>query len=181
MAVLNNYWPGYLNSPTNAEPTIYHYVRKNGIADSRIVVNRLKAFFGEAATPENEFGYAWLPKRNAEKDYGTMPMIEDALAGKLKVLWIVGQNPAVTLPEPEADVRSDREARDPGGAGALGDGDRGVLAAARRRPEVDRDRGDPAARGVLHGEERHDQQLGRHGAVAPRRRAAARAGQAPTA
>ncbi|HSS79344.1 MAG TPA: molybdopterin-dependent oxidoreductase, partial [Thermoanaerobaculia bacterium] len=26
-----------------------------------------------------------------------MPMFEDALAGKLKVLWVVGQNPAVTL------------------------------------------------------------------------------------
>ena len=25
-------------------------------------------------------------------------MFEDALAGKLKLLWIVGQNPAVTLP-----------------------------------------------------------------------------------
>ena len=98
MAVLYNYLPGYLNSPTNAEPTICHYVRKNGIADSRYLVNMLKAFFGEAATKENDFGYAWLPKRDAVKDYGTMPMFEDALAGKLKMLWIVGQNPAVTVP-----------------------------------------------------------------------------------
>ena len=98
MAVLYNYYPGYLNSPTNAEPTIYHYVRKNGIADSRYLVNTLKAFFGEAATFENDYGYEWLPKRDAVKDYGTMPMFEDALAGKLKMLWIVGQNPAVTLP-----------------------------------------------------------------------------------
>ena len=98
MAVLYNYMPGYLNSPTNAEPTIFHYVRKNGIADSRCLVNTLKAFFGDAATAENDYAYAWLPKRNAVKDYGTMPMFEDALAGKLKMLWIVGQNPAVTLP-----------------------------------------------------------------------------------
>ena len=98
MAVLYNYYPGYLNSPTNAEPTIYHYVRKNGIADSRYLVNTLKAFFGEAATAENDYAYAWLPKRDAAKDYGTLPMFEDALAGKLKLLWIVGQNPAVTLP-----------------------------------------------------------------------------------
>ena len=98
MAVLYNYMPGYLNSPTNAEPTIYHYVRKNGIADSRYLVNTLKAFFGDSATAENEYGYAWLPKRLASKDYGTMPMFEDALAGKLKMLWVVGQNPAVTLP-----------------------------------------------------------------------------------
>ena len=31
----------------------------------------LKAFFGDAATPENDFAYAWLPKRNAAKDYNT--------------------------------------------------------------------------------------------------------------
>ena len=73
-------------------------MRKNGIADSRYLVNTLKAFFGDAATAENDYAYAWLPKRNASKDYGTMPMFEDALAGKLKMLWIVGQNPAVTLP-----------------------------------------------------------------------------------
>ena len=90
--------PGYLNSPSNAEPAIRDYVRKNGIADSRYLVNMLKAFFGEAATAENDYAYAWLPKRNAAKDYGTLPMFEDALAGKLKLLWIVGQNPAVTMP-----------------------------------------------------------------------------------
>ena len=73
-------------------------MRKNGIADSRYLVNTLKAFFGDAATAENDYAYAWLPKRNAAKDYGTLPMFEDALAGKLKLLWIVGQNPAVTLP-----------------------------------------------------------------------------------
>src|SRR5271168_785467 len=79
MAVLYNYMPGYLNSASNAEPTIHDYVRKNGIAES-------------------DYAYAWLPKRNASKDYGTLPMFEDALAWKLKLLWIVGQNPAVTVP-----------------------------------------------------------------------------------
>ena len=98
MAVLYNYMPGYLNSASNAEPTIRDYVRKNGVADSRYLVNTLKAFFGEAATEENDYAYEWLPKRDAAKDYGTLPMFEDALAGKLKLLWIIGQNPAVTLP-----------------------------------------------------------------------------------
>src|SRR6516162_2912639 len=95
MAVLYNYMPGYLNSPSNAEPTIYDYVRKNGIADSRSLVNTLKAFFGEAANAGNDYGYAWLPKRSATKDYGTMSIFESALAGDMKMLWIVGQNPAV--------------------------------------------------------------------------------------
>jgi len=98
MAVLYNYMPGYLNSASNAEPGIRDYVRKNGIADSRYLVNTLKAFFGEAATAENDYAYEWLPKRDAAKDYGTLPMFEAALAGTLKVLWVIGQNPAVTLP-----------------------------------------------------------------------------------
>jgi Uncharacterized anaerobic dehydrogenase len=51
MAVLYNYMPGYLNSASNAEPTIYDYVRKNGIADSRYLVNTLKAFFGRRPPP----------------------------------------------------------------------------------------------------------------------------------
>src|SRR5258708_26350161 len=90
--------PGYLNSASNAEPTIHDYVRKNGIADGRYLVNTLKAFFGEAATAGNEYAYAWLPKRNASTDYGTPPMFADALARKLQLLWIVRPHPAVPAP-----------------------------------------------------------------------------------
>src|ERR1700751_1732873 len=98
MAVLYNYMPGYLNSASNGEPTIHDYVRKKGIADSRDLGNPLNAFFGEAATADNDYAYGWLPKRDAAKDYGTLAMFEDALAGNLKLLWIIGQNPAVTVP-----------------------------------------------------------------------------------
>ena len=102
-------------------------MRKNGIADSRYLVNTLKAFFGEAATFENDYGYEWLPKRDAVKDYGTLPMFEDALAGKMKMLWIVGQNPAVTLSNPRVTFDAiPGEARDARGPGALGDEDGGV-------------------------------------------------------
>ena len=178
MAVLYNYYPGYLNSPTNAEPTIYHYVRKNGIADSRYLVNMLKAFFGDAATTENDYGYEWLPKRDAAKDYGTLPMFEDALAGKLKLLWIVGQNPAVTLPNLKLTFEAMAKLETLVVQEIWETETAAFWKPARRRPEVHQHRGDPAARGVLHGEERHHQQLGRHGAVAPRRREAAGAGQA---
>src|SRR4029453_13441217 len=53
---------------------------------------------GDYATPENDFCYAWLPKKNAAKNYGTLSIFEDALADKLKLLWIVGQNPPVPPP-----------------------------------------------------------------------------------
>jgi formate dehydrogenase major subunit len=96
--VLNNYMPGYLNYPAHTEPTLAEYTKKNGSGDTKFLVNTLKAFFGDAGTAENDFGYSWLPKRSATKDYGTMSIFEDALAGKMKMLWIVGQNPAVTTP-----------------------------------------------------------------------------------
>jgi len=98
MGVLNNYMPGYLNYPTHTEPTLAEYTKRNGTGDRKFLVNTLKAFYGDAATPANDFCYAWLPKRSSAKDYSTMAIFEDALAGAMKMLWIVGQNPAVTTP-----------------------------------------------------------------------------------
>src|SRR6201981_1366701 len=98
MGVLNNYMPGYLNYPTHSEPTLAEYTKRNGTEDRKFLINTLKAFYGDAATAENDFAYAWLPKRSATRDYGTMSIFESALAGTMKMLWIVGQNPAVTTP-----------------------------------------------------------------------------------
>src|SRR5246127_1456444 len=98
MGVLNNYMPGYLNYPAHTEPTLAEYTKRNGTGDRRFLINTLKAFYGDAATPDNDFAYAWLPKRSAAKDYGTLAIFENALAGTMKMLWIVGQNPAVTMP-----------------------------------------------------------------------------------
>lgn len=98
MGVLNNYLPGYMNYPAHTEPTLEAYTQKNGTGDRRFLINLLKAFFGDAATAENDFAYAWLPKRSASKDYNTLGIFESALAGTIKVLWIIGQNPAVTTP-----------------------------------------------------------------------------------
>src|SRR5262249_36443146 len=98
MGVLNNYRPGHMAPPPGTAPTLEAYTRKKGTGDRRFLVNMLKAFYGDEATPANDFGYAWLPKKGAGKNYGTLSIFEDALAGKLKMLWIVGQNPAVTTP-----------------------------------------------------------------------------------
>ena len=98
MGVLNNYLPGYMDYPSHTEPTLEAYTIKNGTGDRRFLINMLKAFYGDYATPENDFCYAWLPKKSAAKNYGTLSIFEDALEDKLKLLWIVGQNPAVTTP-----------------------------------------------------------------------------------
>ncbi len=98
MGVLNNYLPGYMDYPSHTEPTLEAWTKKNGTGDRRFLVNMLKAFYGDSATPANEFGYGWLPKKSAAKNYGTLSIFQDALAGQMKLLWIVGQNPAVTTP-----------------------------------------------------------------------------------
>ncbi len=98
MGVLNNYLPGYLNYPAHTEPTLADWTQENGTLRRKFLINTLKAMYGKAATAENDFGYAWLPKRDAAKDYSSFGIFESALAGTLKVLWIVGQNPAVTTP-----------------------------------------------------------------------------------
>jgi formate dehydrogenase major subunit len=98
MGVLNNYTPGYLNWPSHNEPTLDAWTDNNGTLRRKFLVNMLKAFYGDAATPENEYGYAWLPKRSLAKDYSAIGIFESALAGGIKLLWITGQNPAVTSP-----------------------------------------------------------------------------------
>ena len=98
MAVLNNYWGGYCDYPVHIEPTLEAWTKRNGTINRKMVVNTLKAWFGENASPANEFGYAWVPKRSTKKDYGAYGLVDDMFAGKLKALWVLGQNPLVTNP-----------------------------------------------------------------------------------
>jgi len=98
MALLNGYMPGYLSYPVHTQPTLTAWTKDNGTVRAKFLVNQLKAWFGENATADNDFGYGWLPKKNAGKDYSILGMFESALAGKMKLMYVIGQNPAVTNP-----------------------------------------------------------------------------------
>lgn len=98
MALLYNYLPGYLSYPSHTEPTLKDYAHKYGTFRAKFLINNLKAWFGENATPENDFGYGWLPKKNASRNYSIFSILESALEGKMKFAYIVGQNPMVTQP-----------------------------------------------------------------------------------
>ena len=98
MSVLNGYMFGYLNSPNHNHPTLEAWTKDNGTFRRKFTVNGLKAWFGDNATAENDFGWKWLPKKNGAKDYSVYGILDAAYAGKLKVLWAVGQNPMVTNP-----------------------------------------------------------------------------------
>jgi formate dehydrogenase major subunit len=96
MAVLNHYLPGYLNYPNADQTSLKEWTKSNGTFREKFFVNTLKAWFGDNATAENDFGYGMLPKRNPGKDYTVYGMMESALHGQLKMLYVIGQNPIVT-------------------------------------------------------------------------------------
>ncbi len=98
MSVLNGYMFGYLNAPSHDQPTLQAWTKANGTFRRKFLVNGLKAWFGDNATAENDFGYGWLPKKSGSRDYSVYGMIDAAYAGTLKLMWIMGQNPLVTNP-----------------------------------------------------------------------------------
>ena len=99
---LYNILPGYLPMPNPAEhPTLDDWVdsvRKPGSkgfwskADA-YAINLLKAYWGGAATPDNDFCFDYLPKITG--DHGTYRSVLDMIDGKVKGYFLLGQNPAV--------------------------------------------------------------------------------------
>jgi formate dehydrogenase major subunit len=94
--------PGYLPMPTSLELTLDAYLKKNK-ADKgwwnnidKYIVSLLKAYYGDAATRENDFGYAWLPRLTGDHSYFGYWL--DMADGKLEGLFAMGQNPAVGSP-----------------------------------------------------------------------------------
>jgi formate dehydrogenase major subunit len=59
----------------------------------RYAVSLLKAWYGESAQPENEFGFHNLPKLSG--DFSFQPMLLAMKDGRLRGLFCMGQNPAV--------------------------------------------------------------------------------------
>ena len=98
---LYNLLPGYLNMPSalKAHDTLADYIATEISPTSywvhfpKFMVSLLKAWFGDAATKENDYGYDWLPK--IVGDHSHMPMFVAMAEGKIKGLMAMGQNPAV--------------------------------------------------------------------------------------
>ena len=56
-------------------------------------VSLLKAWWGELATKDNDFGFDWLPRITG--DHGTYQTTLDMLDGRVEGYFLLGQNPAV--------------------------------------------------------------------------------------
>ncbi len=96
MAVLSHYFPGYLDYPVASQTTLNEWTKTSGTFRQKFFVNGLKAWFGENATAENDYCYGMLPKRDPSKNYTLYGMMESAIERKLKMVYVIGQNPAVT-------------------------------------------------------------------------------------
>ena len=93
--------PGYLATPLRDQhPDLNTYLEKETPKGGfwtnkpKFMVSLLKAFYGDAATKDNEFGYQWLPKRASADAYSHQHMFVDMYEGKIKGFLADGQNPA---------------------------------------------------------------------------------------
>jgi formate dehydrogenase major subunit len=98
---LYNMLPTYLPQPNvfHEHGTLKDYLRVETPTTGwwsnmpKYVVSLLKAWYGEAATPANEFGYQFLPKLTG--DVSQLPMTLSMVDGVMKGQFILGQNPVV--------------------------------------------------------------------------------------
>ncbi len=93
--------PGYLPMPffESDANDLKSYIKKHqstaGVWNNfdKYIVSLLKAYYGEAATSENDFGFDWLPRVTG--DHSHFGYWLDMADGKLDGLFVMGQNPAV--------------------------------------------------------------------------------------
>jgi formate dehydrogenase major subunit len=98
---LYNLLPGYLPMPSmqegqkNLTSYLAGVVTPSGgwFGARNYTVSLLKAWYGEAATPANEFCFDYVPK--LANDFSFQPMLLAMKDGKMRGLFCMGQNPAV--------------------------------------------------------------------------------------
>jgi formate dehydrogenase major subunit len=62
----------------------------------KYMVSLLKAYYGEAANAENDYGFDWLPRVTG--DHSHQGYFLEMMDGKVEGLFVMGQNPAVAGP-----------------------------------------------------------------------------------
>jgi formate dehydrogenase major subunit len=93
--------PGYLPMPRarDVQLTLQHYIESNGSPRGwwcnfdKYIVSMMKSWFGDAATPENDFGFGHMPKITG--NHAHFPTMMRAIDGGLDGLFVMGQNPAI--------------------------------------------------------------------------------------
>ncbi|OYY81057.1 MAG: formate dehydrogenase, partial [Hydrogenophilales bacterium 16-62-9] len=108
LGLLSDLLPGYLTLPRDAEQNFDAYIDKRASKPLRpgqlsywqnykkFHVSLMKAWFGDAATAENNWCYDWLPKM--DKGYDLLQVFEDMGQGKVNGYVCQGFNPLGSAP-----------------------------------------------------------------------------------
>jgi len=96
--------PGYMPMPTfdQDSKTLQSYIANHGCSKGwwynldKYITSFLKAYYGEAATSANEFGFNFLPRITG--DHSELGYWLEMLDGKMEGQFVIGQNPAVGAP-----------------------------------------------------------------------------------
>jgi len=105
MAMLFHIIPAYMPTPSaKSHPNLEAYLDSRVKAAGKgywkntpkFLISLLKAWWGDNATEENDYAFDYLPK--IDGNYSHITMFEAMLAGAIKGLWIMGENPAVSGP-----------------------------------------------------------------------------------
>ena len=102
IATLYDLLPGYLNMPSanRNEQTLADYLKTNTKATGwwvntpKYMISLLKAFFGKAATKENDYCYDYLPQLIG--DHSQLPSTIAMKDGLVKGYFVIGQNPGAS-------------------------------------------------------------------------------------
>jgi formate dehydrogenase major subunit len=109
IGLMSNLIPGYLTIPTEREPTFDTYMSTRGFKPMRpnqmsywqnykkFFVSFQKSMWGDAATPENNFAYDWLPKLDVP-GYDVLRAFELMHEGKMTGYFCQGFNPLLSFP-----------------------------------------------------------------------------------
>jgi formate dehydrogenase major subunit len=104
-ALLFHIIPGYMATPATNWPKLEDYLKRRAKSNDplsanwwqnepKYMVSLLKAFFGDSAVKENEFGYQWMPKLDAGKAYSWLDLFDVMYNGRIKGFFAWGMNPA---------------------------------------------------------------------------------------
>ena len=126
LMVLYHNLPGYMLWPLrDAHPDLKTYLEKETPKSSywvnkpKFLVSLLKAWYGDAATKETDFGYDWLPKRASADAYSHQHMFVDMYNGVIKGFLADGQNPAVGGPNAKLARAAMQKVEGRGGGGVV--------------------------------------------------------------
>ncbi len=109
LGLLSDLLPGYLTLPTETETDYDPYIAARALKPlrpnqmsywqnySKFFVSLMKAWFGSAATPDNDWCFDWLPK--LDKVHDVLQVFEDMHQGNLNGYICQGFNPLAAFPD----------------------------------------------------------------------------------